>query len=182
MAHRIDKETSGIMLLAKSQTAYLHLKGQFQAREVSKKYLAFLHGETKEDHGIINRPIGRSKNDFRKWTAERGTRGELREAVTSYVALLRNKGFTYAEISPKTGRTHQIRVHFKAINHPVVCDKLYAPNKASALGFTRLALHAFCLEFSDLSGERMKVEAPLSEDFQKAARELGFEPRVSQIA
>jgi 23S rRNA-/tRNA-specific pseudouridylate synthase len=78
------------------------------------------------------------------------------------------KGFSYVEVKPKTGRTHQIRVHFKAINHPVVCDILYAKEKKPALGFTRLALHARSIEFRLVSGENLKIEAPLPNDFVSA--------------
>ncbi|MEO8637939.1 MAG: RluA family pseudouridine synthase [Candidatus Taylorbacteria bacterium] len=168
IVHRLDKETSGVLLIAKNQEAYLSAKKQFQGREIKKVYNAFIYGEMKEEKGKIERPIGRSKNDFRKWTAQRGARGEMREAVTNYRVIKKSKGFSYVEVSPETGRTHQIRVHFKAINHPVVCDKLYAEGKESALGFTRLALHACSLEFVLMGGKRLKVEAQLPEDFVRA--------------
>lgn len=184
IVHRIDKETSGVLLIAKNQEAYVGAKKQFQNHSVKKIYNAFVYGELKKDVGVIDRAIGRSKNDFRKWTAQRGSRGEMREAVTNYTVLKRSKGFTYVEVCTLTGRTHQIRVHFKAINHPVVCDKLYAPglskngeisdkpqsfraeNKEPALGFTRLALHAKSIDFNTIKGNIIvKVEAPLPKDF-----------------
>lgn len=165
IVHRIDKETSGVLLIAKNQTAYISAKNQFQNRSVNKTYNAFLYGEIKGDKGVIDRAIGRSKNDFRKWTAQRGARGEMREAVTEYTVIKKSNGFSYVEASPKTGRTHQIRVHFKAINYPVVCDKLYAENKEPALGFERLALHARSIEFELITGEKKKIEAPLPADF-----------------
>ncbi|MCC2630966.1 MAG: hypothetical protein K0S38_775 [Candidatus Paceibacter sp.] len=174
IVHRLDRDTSGVLVIAKNQEAFEYLKSQFQFRETEKIYHAFVYGEMKEDDGVIDRPIARSKKDFRLWSAQRGARGEAREAVTHYKVLKRtnvgniNKGFTYIEVSPKTGRTHQIRVHMKAINHPVVCDVLYAPKQKSALGFKRLALHARSLTFTDLGGERIKVEAPFPADFQKA--------------
>lgn len=172
IVHRLDRETSGVIVLAKTQESFLNLKRQFQERKIEKIYNAFVYGVLKEKTGIINRPIGKSRSDFRKWSAQRGARGELREALTYYKVIRSNKDFCFVEVSLKTGRTHQIRVHFKAINHPVVCDKLYAPKQSCELGFKRLALHARSLSFSLVNGERVTVEAPLPEDFKKALKFL----------
>lgn len=176
IVHRLDRETSGVIVLAKTQESFLNLKKQFQEREIKKTYKAFVYGALNPpaggEKGIIDRPIGKSKSDFRKWSAQRGARGKLREAVTHYKILQKNKDFTYIEVSPKTGRTHQIRVHLKAINHPVVCDKLYAPKQACALGFERLALHARSITFSLLNGEKVTVEADLPKDFENALNVL----------
>lgn len=171
IVHRIDRDTSGVMLLAKNQPAFLHFKKQFQDREISKIYHAFVYGEMKDDDGVINRPIGRSKKDFRQWSAQRGARGAMREAVTHYRVISRRGGFSFVEAVPKTGRTHQIRVHFKAVNHPIVSDSLYAPKKDKALGFERLALHSYSVEFSLVNGKRIKIIAPYPEDFERA---VGF--------
>ncbi len=168
IVHRIDRETSGVMLVAKNQEAFICLKKQFQNREIEKIYHTFVWGEMKDDEGIINRPIGRSKRDFRQWSAQRGARGAMREAITYYKVITKNGGFTFVEAMPKTGRTHQIRVHFKAINHPIVCDSLYASKKEKALGFERLALHSRSIEFSLLDGKLLKVVAPYPEDFERA--------------
>lgn len=185
IVHRLDRETSGVLVIAKHQSAFLFLKKQFQGRETEKTYRAFVYGELKNDSGVIDRPIARSTGDFRKWSATRGVRGKEREAVTEYRVLARfqelaleSKGypwkdpdfFSFLEIKPKTGRTHQIRVHLKAINHPVVCDKLYASRRDCALGFNRLALHAFSLKFKLLNGKDVVVEAPYPEDFKKAIK------------
>lgn len=172
IVHRIDRETSGALIIAKTQEAHAHLKEQFQNREVIKTYRAFLHNNLKTDEGVIDRPIGRSRNDFRKYSTQMSARGEMREAITHYRVLLRTKDFTYVEANPKTGRTHQIRVHFTALNHPVICDKLYAPNRDCALGFGRVALHALSVEFTNLEGKKVKVEAPLPEDFKNAEKIL----------
>ena len=172
IVHRLDRETSGVMLLAKTQESFENLKKQFQERETKKIYNAFVYGPMKEEEATIDRPIGKSKSDFRKWSAQRGARGELREAVTDYKVLEKSKEFSYLEVSPKTGRTHQIRVHLKAINYPVVCDKLYAPKRECALGFDRLALHARSITFALLNGENVTVEADLPEDFEKAVKTL----------
>lgn len=173
IVHRIDRDTSGVLAIAKNQGAFLFLKNQFQDRSVKKMYNVFVYGEMEEEDGVIDRPIGRSTKDFRLWSAQRGARGEMREAVTHYKVIETSDGkggdgFSYLEIIPHTGRTHQIRVHMKAINHPVVADPLYAPKREAALGFSRLALHARTLEFQGPEGEIIKAEAPLPEDFQKA--------------
>lgn len=170
IVHRLDRETSGVIVVARTQESFLNLKKQFQERKIEKTYNAFSYGALKEEKGIINRPIGKSKSDFRKWSAQRGARGDLREAITYYKVLKKNKDFSYLEISPKTGRTHQIRVHFKAINHPIVCDKLYAPKHSCGLGFKRLALHARELSFFLLNRQKITVEADLPEDFKEALK------------
>ena len=185
IVHRLDRDTSGVMVVAKSQNSFLYLKKQFQERETKKIYSAIVWGIIKEDKGKIERPIGRSRSDFRKWSAERHARGEMREAVTEYKVLGRieteeniphviPQNFTYIEASPKTGRTHQIRVHFKAINHPVVNDPLYAENHPHALGFKRLALHSRRIEIEDLAGRKHIFEAPLPDDFVAAISKFGL--------
>lgn len=172
IVHRLDRETSGVMVVAKTQEAFDHLKSQFQERETGKVYNAFVYGNIKEEEGTIDRPIGRSKTDFRKWSAQRFARGKLREAVTDFKVLERGNNITFVEVMPRTGRTHQIRVHFKAINHPIVADKLYAPNHEPVLGFNRLALHAQKLAFNDFKGQKQSFEAPLPADFVQALDRL----------
>lgn len=164
VVHRIDRETSGVLLLAKTKEGHAHLKEQFQNREVEKIYHAFLYGNLKEDHGSINLKIERSRSDFRKRIAGR----EGREALTYFQVLARGEGWTLVEAKPKTGRTHQIRVHFKALHHPVVGDKLYAPSQEPILGFSRLALHAREIAFTNVKGERIALTAPYPADFQAA--------------
>lgn len=175
IVHRIDRETSGVLLVAKNKEAFFFLKKQFQEHKISKTYHAFVYGKIdlpKKETAIINRPIGRSKNDFRKWTAERGARGEMRESVTEYKVLNFCDQYSFVEVYPKTGRTHQIRVHFKAINHPVVCDRLYAPKRESILGFERLALHASSIQFETILGGKKTIEAPFPKDFVEAMKFL----------
>lgn len=196
IVHRLDRETSGVLLLAKNQKAHEFLKAQFQNREVKKTYLAIVNGNVKNDHATINKPIGRSPKDFRRHLAGRGVRGELREAITEYRVLKRFElspceiffrsslprvrggshtakkfheapvKFSFLEIHPKTGRTHQIRVHMKFINHPVVCDPLYNPGAPCPKGLDRLALHAKSIEFKNLKGKIIKVESPLPKGFE----------------
>jgi 23S rRNA pseudouridine1911/1915/1917 synthase len=174
IVHRIDRDTSGAIIIAKNQKAYEFLKGQFKARKVYKVYHTFIYGNLKDDRGMIERPIGRSPADFRKWSAQRGARGELRQATTYFKVLGRKDDITFIEAIPKTGRTHQIRVHFKALNYPVVQDLLYAtPNlleRESQAGFKRLALHAKELEIKLPSEKVIHVSAPYPKDFQKAIK------------
>lgn len=174
VVHRIDRETSGVLLLAKSEKGHAFLKGQFQNREIEKTYHLFVYGLMKEDRGSINLPIKRSMGDFRKWSAQRGGRGEEREALTYFEVLKRDERSktTFVEAKPKTGRTHQIRVHFQAIHHPVVGDSLYASSKPKLLGFERTALHARKVVFKNLEGKTVIVEAPYPPDFAKALKEL----------
>ncbi len=179
IVHRLDRDTSGVLLIAKTAAGHECLKTQFQDRTLVKKYLTFVYGEIKDRFGIINRPIGRSPNNFRRWSATRGARGEMRDAETWYVLLAYRAGYSFLEVEPKTGRTHQIRVHFKAVNHPVVADNLYAPEKMNekpdALGFKRNALHARSIEFTNVAGKKIVVKAPIPADFINAIEELGIQ-------
>src|SRR3989338_1243738 len=179
IVHRLDKDTSGVLVAARNQKSFEFLKDQFQKREVVKKYLALMEGNLKNNNGVIALPIGRSKSDFRKKLASDSAKGELREAVTEYKVLERfgnvehsmsNIGhpYTLVEAYPKTGRTHQIRVHFKAIDHPVVCDHPYGGKRMTCpYGLARHFLHANFLEFVSPSGARLKLEADLPEDLEK---------------
>jgi len=185
VVHRLDRETSGVMLLAKNKKAHEFLKKQFsapaleiakrgladKANRVKKTYVAIVNGFVKLDHGFVNKPIGRSPKDFRRHLAGRGARGTMREAITEYKVLKRftakKEKYTYLEIYPKTGRTHQIRVHMKFLNHPVACDSLYNPGKPCPAAFSRLALHAKFIEFKNLKGRTIKVESPLPPEFKK---------------
>lgn len=172
IVHRLDRETSGVLLIAKNQDTFLFLKRQFQKHEIEKRYHAFVYGNFKELTGTIDKPIGRSAGDFRKWSSGKGTRLRTRPAITRYTVLLQNREAAYLDLEPKTGRTHQIRVHLQTIGHPVVCDSRYAPNKPPLLSFKRLALHSVSLTCSMLSGKKMTFEAPEPEDFVHAKRLL----------
>ena len=173
IVHRLDRDTSGVILLAKTQEAHAFLKAQFQARTMEKEYRAFVWGTMRETHGTIDKPIGRSRKDFRLWSAGKDAGGALRAATTRYTVLVVRDGFSYLSVEPKTGRTHQIRVHLKAVGHPLVCDTRYAPKREPALGFQRLALHAHTLAFAHPNGTRVVLEAPLPEDFVRAEGRIG---------
>lgn len=191
IVHRLDRETSGALLVARNQKTFLLLKEQFQNHKVKKVYKAFVYGYVSDPkaslltgkRGVVNVPIGRSPIDIRMWTAGRGAREPLREAVTEYTILNKfndtdneidkknvEHQFSYIEAYPKTGRTHQIRVHMRYINHPIVSDPLYRGVKDLSLGMKRLALHAHSITFSLPSGELKTVESPLPADFKKVIK------------
>jgi len=175
IVHRLDKDTSGVLLVAKNQKSFEYLKSQFKEKKIKKTYLALMQGQLKEKNGIIDLPIGKSKKDFRKKVAQVKTAGKTREAVTEYRVIKKFRNYTLAEVSPKTGRTHQIRVHLKAIGYPVVCDKLYGPKKQECpFGLTRHFLHASSLELTLPNGARIKLEADLPDDLQNVLNMLDF--------
>jgi 23S rRNA pseudouridine1911/1915/1917 synthase len=175
VVHRLDKDTSGVLILAKTNEAFQHLKAQFKDRHAKKEYRAFVYGAMREKWGTVDRPIGRSAKDFRKRSAERGSRGMRRNAVTDWELIGQNDEYAYLKVLPKTGRTHQIRVHLKAIGRPVVGDALYAPKnllEQDNLGFSRLALHAYMLSIGLPNGETKRFIAPLPPEFEAAETAL----------
>lgn len=174
IVHRLDKDTSGVLVLAKSQEAYEFLKEQFHDRETEKTYRVLVQGLVKDDVGLIQVPIGKSKADFRKRTTS-DTVGTMRDSTTEYKVLERfdcgkqlGYGVTYLEAYPKTGRTHQIRVHMKWLHHPVLCDSLYGGKNACIPELGRLALHAAALTLTLPSGGKKTFESPLPVDFAAA--------------
>lgn len=174
--HRLDKDTSGVILFAKNIETQEYLKRLFSAHGagsqalggqtgIQKTYTALVVGNVKNNKGIIDLPIGRSKKTPLKRVAIGAQRGKIREAITEFKVLKRFSGFTMVEAYPKTGRTHQIRSHFAAIGHPIVCDSLYAGKKfLCPVGLTRQFLHASAIEFNLPNGPRLKLEADLPED------------------
>ncbi|HEV8666284.1 MAG TPA: RluA family pseudouridine synthase [Candidatus Paceibacterota bacterium] len=177
--HRIDRETSGVLVVAKDEKTHQFLKEQFQDREIQKTYRAFVMGNLKDERGMINKPIGSSRGGSGPRSAKQ-PKGTTREALTIYKTLERSpestgisSRVTYVEVYPKTGRTHQIRVHFSAIGHPIVADVLYgAKGGSKLLGFERLALHALSIQITHPNGKIMSFSAPLPADFVAAEGEL----------
>jgi 23S rRNA pseudouridine1911/1915/1917 synthase len=159
VVHRLDRETSGVLIFAKTPEAHAFFKEAFKERLVKKTYLAFVYGAMKTEKGIIDFSIGRSRKDFRLRSAQPKAKGILREAITRYLVVSRLGAHTLLKVMPETGRTHQIRVHLKAIHHPIVGDSLYAPKMPSDLGFKRLGLHAYSLELPLPGGERLLLTA-----------------------
>lgn len=168
VVHRLDRDTSGVLIFAKTPEAHAHLKSAFQEREAKKTYLAFTYGTLKEPKGVIEFAIGRSRKDFRLRSAQPKAKGTLREAITRYEVVSDIGTHSLVKVMPETGRTHQIRVHLKALHHPVVCDPLYADGKPCDLGLTRLGLHAYALDIPMMSGERLEIFAPVPEDMKAA--------------
>jgi len=181
IVHRLDKDSSGVLIVAKNQSSFEFLKKQFAERKVKKTYIALVVGKLKNKTGIINLPIGRSKTPLRR-LASKEARGKLREAITEYKVLesfdidstsdVGNGKFTLIEACPKTGRTHQIRAHFKAIGHPLACDKLYSKKPACPFGLSRHFLHAYSLELTLPDGSRNRFEADLPDDLKYVLMEL----------
>jgi 23S rRNA pseudouridine1911/1915/1917 synthase len=179
IVHRLDRDTSGVMILAKTPEAYTYLKEQFQNRTTEKTYRAFVYGHPSQESGVIEAEIVRVRAVPPRWgVARTGEEKKHRAAITHWNVLKRGvdpkteEKVSYMEVEPKTGRTHQIRVHLKHINHPVVCDRLYASGRPVVLGFSRQALHAFSLSIELPSGVRHSFEAPLPLDFTEALAHL----------
>lgn len=179
IVHRLDRETSGVMILAKTQEAYELLKKQFQERTTEKMYRAFVYGHPAEEQGVVEAEIVRIRSTPPRWGVAREGESKMhRAAVTAWKVLMRGadsatgEKVAYLDVAPKTGRTHQIRVHLKYLNHPVVCDPLYAKGRPPLFGFSRTALHAFSITITLPSSERRMFEAPLPTDFSEAIARL----------
>lgn len=179
VVHRLDRETSGVLILAKTQEAHQHLKQEFKDRKVYKEYRAFVYGRINDRWGTINRPIGRSVKDHRRRSAERGAKGVLREAITDFerigVGEYLDEPFSYVKLMPKTGRTHQLRAHLRALDRPIVGDTLYADykmDKSNNLDLSRLALHAHILEITLPNGSKERFISPVPQEFEEAAERI----------
>ena len=163
IVHRLDKGTSGLMVVALADRAYHHLVAQMKERAVHKEYLALVHGNVGPERGIVEAPIGRERINRQKM----GVVPDGRPARTAFRVLERFPGYTLLRVKIETGRTHQIRVHLASIGHPVAGDVVYGPRKP-ALGLERPFLHAWYLGFKLPDEEACLVAwAPLPEDLQK---------------
>lgn len=169
IVHRLDKDTSGIMICAKNDAAHVSLSQQIQSKTAQRTYLAVVRGNIKTDSGTIETLIARDKNDRKKMAV---VTDEGRQAVTDYEVLERYGKFTVVRCKLRTGRTHQIRVHMEHLGYPLVGDPKYSPMK-TCFGIQGQALHSHTLEFDHPRiGERMKFEAPFPEDFNKVITRL----------
>lgn len=163
IVHRLDKDTSGLLVVAKNDAAHVELQRQIQCKECRRIYLALLEGNVKQDNGIIDKPIGRSKSDRKKMDIVPNGRN----AVTHYEVLERYGAYTLVRFELKTGRTHQIRVHAKYMGHPVVGDRTYG-YKNCRFNLDGQLLHAWRLQFTHpVTGESMSFTAPLPDYFEK---------------
>ena len=175
IVHRLDKETSGSIVIAKDDMAYYDLVKQFKNKEIEKHYLALLYGGLKTDRGEIRTAIGRSVSD-RKKMSTKTRRGK--EAITRFEVLQRFNSATLAKVRILTGRTHQIRVHFASVGHPVLGDKTYGKKtslklKQKTINFSRQMLHACSLKLRHpATGKLLEFTAPMPEDMEKAIRLL----------
>lgn len=169
--HRLDKDTSGVLLVAKNDEALEFLQKQFQERKVEKKYLALVVGNLKNDGGLIKTLLGRSPKDRRKQKVflpqEPGAEGK-REAVTKYKVLERFKDYTLIEAKPRTGRKHQIRAHLAYLGHPIAGDKMYGfKNQLCPKGLKRQFLHSGYLKIKLPNGETREFKSELPKDLKQ---------------
>lgn len=167
IVHRIDKDTSGLLMVAKNDLAHQSLAEQLRNKTNKREYLALVYGQIKEDEGTIDAPLGRNPQDRKKQAVVKGGR----HAVTHFKVMKRYDNFTLVKCILETGRTHQIRVHMKYIGHPLVGDPLYGPRKV--IGKDGQFLHAALLGFKHpRTGKELVFEAPLPENFQKMLDKL----------
>ena len=168
IVHRLDKDTSGVIMVAKNDKAHINLSEQIKNHEVEKTYIALVKGFVKENEATINMPIGRSTKDRKKMAVNKNGKN----AITHFKVVERFKNYTLLEVKIETGRTHQIRVHLSEIGYPIVGDATYSNGK-NEWKIEGQCLHAKSLKFKHpITGKEMFIEAPLPEYFQKVIEEL----------
>ncbi len=168
IVHRIDKDTSGLLIIAKNDKAHLGVSEQIKNHEVRKTYRALVRGVIKENAGTIDMPIARSKNDRVKMAVDKNGKN----AVTHFTVLERFKEYTYVEVTIETGRTHQIRVHFSKIGFPIVGDLVYSNGK-NPFGVEGQMLHSYKLEFTHpITKKKMELTSDIPDYFKKVLKTL----------
>ena len=168
IVHRIDKDTSGLLIIAKNDKAHLNMSEQIKNHEVKKTYRALIRGRMKENKATIDMPIARSEKDRTKMAVSR----KGKNAVTHVTVLQKFENYTYVEVVIETGRTHQIRVHLAEIGYPIVGDFVYSNGK-NPFGVVGQMLHSYKLEFKHpITGKEMKLEAPIPEEFENVLDQL----------
>lgn len=169
IVHRIDKDTSGLLLVAKNDNAHVSLSRQISVHSLDREYRAVIHGHLKEEEGTVDAPIGRSPNDRKKMCV---TNHNSKNAVTHYKVLEEYKDYSFVALKLETGRTHQIRVHMAHLGHPVAGDPVYGP-KNGATSLNGQCLHAGLIGFVHPStGEHIRLEAPLPDYFTDFIRRV----------
>lgn len=174
IVHRLDKDTSGLLIVAKTDKAHVNLSEQIKNREVKKTYIALVRGNVRENEATIDMPIGRSKKDRKKMAVTK----DGKNAVTHFKVLKRYDGYTLLKVNIETGRTHQIRVHLSEIGYPVVGDMVYSNGK-NKFGVNGQCLHAAELDFKHpITGSKIHLEAKLPEYFENILRSLEEEQKL----
>jgi len=175
IVHRLDKDTSGLLLVAKTPQCFFNLQRQFKERMVEKKYLALVHGKVSGEEGEIKAPVGRLPWQREKFGVFPGGRPAETRYRVKKTYVINGQIYTLLEVSPKTGRTHQIRVHLKYLGHPIVADSHYGGRKTARKDleiFPRMFLHAFYLSFLDpRTGKRLEFSLPLPKDLKEKLTE-----------
>jgi len=180
IVHRLDRDTSGVLVIARRKSSFEYAKKLFQHHEIKKRYLALVVGVPKENSGIIDKPIRLVRGTVRHTVWGKGDT-LVKEAKTKYSLIQvfgdeAGRSYALVAVEPLTGRTHQIRVHLNSIGHPIVGDKLYGGKtsvaRGESLGLHRQFLHAETIEFTGPSGNRLRVSAALPPDLEQALRRL----------
>ncbi len=168
IVHRLDKNTSGAIIIAKNDKAHIALSEELKNHEIKKTYIALVRGFVKENNATINMPIARSKKDRKKMDVDKNGK----EAITHFKVIKRYQDCTLLEINIETGRTHQIRVHLSHIGYPIIGDDVYSNGK-NKWNIEGQCLHAKCLDFKHpITGKELHIEAPIPEYFEKILEEL----------
>lgn len=170
IVHRLDEDVSGLMIIARTQKMFDHLKKEFAERRVKKEYLALVHGQLKENKKIITLPLIKIKG--KTIPAKSVPIEKIKESWTEYEVLKKFKNFSLVKVKTKTGRTHQIRVHFKSIGHPIVGDEKYKIKRQKVIPLKRIFLHAFKLGFYDLKGYWQEFQIDLPEELQNFLQKI----------
>jgi 23S rRNA pseudouridine955/2504/2580 synthase/23S rRNA pseudouridine1911/1915/1917 synthase len=186
IVHRLDRDTSGLILFAKNETTHKYLSQLFEQRNIEKKYLGIVRGSMREKNGSINEPI--AEHPVKKGMMIISKKGK--PSLTNYEVLEDYGIYSLVEFEIQSGRTHQIRVHLKSIGHPIICDEIYGDGKPILLSsfkkkyklsdneleerplISRLALHSASLRFTDIRGEQFFLEAPLPKDMKALLQQL----------
>lgn len=167
IVHRLDRDTSGVILIARNQKYFEYLKNLFKNHKIKKTYLALAWGKLEPKSGEINTPIGIKTGTIKRTIWNKKSK-DFKEALTEYRVKKYFKDFSLVELMPKTGRTHQIRIHLASVNHPVVGDEVYGFKKREfPFELNRQFLHAYSLEFNIEDGHRIKIEAELPEELER---------------
>lgn len=164
IVHKLDRDTSGVMVVAKNEKTFTELQKEFKEHTIEKVYEAFVEGIVQEDTFTIDGPLGRNKKEYKQSVNPSNPRGELRNAITHVHVLKRTDDTTLVELSPKTGRTHQLRAHMAHIGHPIIGDKAYG----STIESSRIMLHAKTLSFTLFDKNYdFEVESPFTKELMK---------------